>query len=184
MKKWNHYLCERCVGVTIARQDDEGVTPFMLRCRAKDVVVDGNLVHGCEGIAESCFYNCSQSNTQHPNVIFYRPTPEEAIAIINQMPSHHRAGMLEHYEKGGALLKEAKLEELTKMRTVIELERRLALYEALRAAVERYRKAGEKIVSTDSEEDVAAQIEFTEAESQLDDIRTKLTWPPSARGEK
>ena len=107
MKKWNHYLCEKCDGITIARQDNEGVTPFMLRCRAKDAMADGNLIHGCEGMAESCLYNCSQSNKQRPHVIFSRPAPEQAITIINQiMPVHHRAWMLEHYEKGGALLRE------------------------------------------------------------------------------
>lgn len=108
MNKWNHYTCEDCGGITIARHDDDGVTPFMLRCRIKDVKhSSGIIIPGCRGMAQSCFFNCSQDDNQKPHVIFYRPNAIDAITEINKSPKRNRAWELEHYEKGGALMKEA-----------------------------------------------------------------------------
>lgn len=107
MEKWNHYTCPECGGVTIARHDDEGVTPFMIRCRVKDVVsVTGNRAPGCKGMATSAFFACSQDDTQTPHVIFYRPKADEAIVEINKLPEHVRLAVLDHYTKGGSLMKE------------------------------------------------------------------------------
>ncbi len=106
MKKWNHYTCEKCGGVTIARHDDEGVTPFMIRCRAKDISRIGGINgHGCEGMASSNFFSGSQDDSQIPHVIFYRPSPMEAISAINKEPKRDRAWLLDHYQKGGSLMK-------------------------------------------------------------------------------
>jgi hypothetical protein len=108
MKKWNHYHCPMCGGVTIARHDDEGVTPFLLRGRAKDrVFASGVRVQGCHGMAQSSFFTESQADDQVPHVIFYRPAAIEAIAAINLEQKQHRAAMLEHYQNGGSLMREA-----------------------------------------------------------------------------
>ena len=107
MEKWNHYICPDCGGTTIARHDNEGVTPFLLRCRVKDLVdTNGNRFHGCEGMAESAMFMCSQADDQIPHVVFYRPDAAQAIADINKEPKRWRVAMLEHYQKGGSLLRE------------------------------------------------------------------------------
>lgn len=108
MKKWNHYHCPDCGGVTIARHDDEGVTPFLLRCRAKDIRTKGHTIQGCRGMAESSFFIGSQVDDQQPHVIFFRPSDAaEAIDAINKEPRRFRAAMLEHYRMGGSLMREA-----------------------------------------------------------------------------
>lgn len=99
MKKWNHYHCPVCKKITIARHDQEGVTPFMIRCRATD---------SCIGFATSCFFSCSQNNNQTPHVVFFRPSLEKALDFINQQPKEERAWLLDHYQKGGSLMKESK----------------------------------------------------------------------------
>lgn len=98
MKKWNHYICEKCNQVTVARHDQEGVTPFMLKCRAtKD----------CEGFAESCMFMGPQRENQTPHVVFYRPPSlTKAIEEINKEPEQNREWLLEHYTKGGSLMRE------------------------------------------------------------------------------
>lgn len=98
MKKWNHYHCPECNGVTIARHDDEGVTPFMLRCRATT---------SCSGMAQSCFFYCSQDDAQVPHVIFYRPATAQAIKDIRKSPKNERVWLMDHYSRGGSLMKEA-----------------------------------------------------------------------------
>lgn len=109
MKRWNHYVCPKCRGVTIAEHVDEGVTPFMLRCRVKDTKdASGNRVQGCNGMAESTFFSGSQDDAQVPHVIFYRPADAMvAIEEINKEPRRFREGLLDHYRRGGALLREA-----------------------------------------------------------------------------
>ena len=108
MKKWNHYVCPDCGGTTIARHDDEGVTPFLLRCRAKDVVTaQGHLIEGCNGMAQSNFFSGPQDDNQIPHVIFYRPCADVAVTEILKMPKRVQAAMLQHYQMGGSLLIEA-----------------------------------------------------------------------------
>ena len=110
MKKWNHYKCPKCGGITVARHDNEGVTPFLLRCRVKDTVTEkGHRIHGCDGMAESEFFNGSQAENQTPHVIFYRPSVDVAIVDILKMPKQYQAGMLEHYKMGGSLLIEVEM---------------------------------------------------------------------------
>lgn len=106
MKKWNHYTCETCGKVTVARHDDEGVTPFMLCCHASDEITPKARVRTCDGSAQSCFFDCDQSDTQTPHVIFYRPKNKmDAVTAINKEPKDGRAWYLEHYIKGGALMR-------------------------------------------------------------------------------
>lgn len=99
MEKWNHYVCPRCKGITIAKHEDEGVTPFFLNCRATP---------GCLGLAESRIYRCSQDDNQRPDVVWYRPASElearEEIARTVQAP--YREATLEHWRMGGALMRE------------------------------------------------------------------------------
>jgi len=101
MKKWNHYTCGTCGKVTVARHDDEGVTPFLIGCYAtKD----------CHGMSQSCFFDCDQSDDQQPHVIFYRPPLFDALDAIKKEPASARTWLLEHYSKGGALMRVAELE--------------------------------------------------------------------------
>jgi hypothetical protein len=97
MKKWNHYKCPECEGITVARHDNEGVTPFMLRCRVNA---------GCDGMARSCFFECSQEDEQTPHVIFFRPGEAEAAQFIKEQPYLEREWLADHYRKGGALMRE------------------------------------------------------------------------------
>lgn len=106
MKKWNHYTCDTCGKVTVARHDDEGVTPFIVGCHASDKVSEHARARTCKGFAQSCFFECDQSEGQVPHVIFYRPKkPDDAIAAINREPKTGREWLLEHYLKGGALMR-------------------------------------------------------------------------------
>jgi hypothetical protein len=109
MKTWNHYVCPDCGGTTIARHDDEGVTPFLIRCRAKDRKLAGVIPwKGCDGNAASTFFAGPQDTNQMPHVIFFRPTDAMAvIEFINTQPKRDREWLLEHYSKGGALMKDA-----------------------------------------------------------------------------
>ena len=110
-KKWNHYQCPECGGVTIARHDDEGTTPFMIRCRARDTSTpdkEGGFhrVSVCKGMAQSSFFRGSQDDNQVPHVIFYRPSIEQAILDINKGRLEHRDAMWVHYQQGGSLMRE------------------------------------------------------------------------------
>lgn len=68
MRKWNHYQCPLCRAVTVARHDAEGVTPFMIRCRATP---------GCSVMAESTFFAGPQNDDQVAHVIFFRPATRD-----------------------------------------------------------------------------------------------------------
>lgn len=96
--KWNHYTCEQCGRVTISRDDDEGVTPFMVRCRAS---------RGCEGAAISGMYRGSQDEMQVPHIIWWKPkTDVELEDAIRDYTYSVRAQMREHVRKGGLLPKD------------------------------------------------------------------------------
>lgn len=107
MKKWNHYTCDTCGKVTVARHDDEGVTPFIIGCHASDELSPNIRLRTCRGAAQSCMFDCDQSDNQTPHVIFYRPQkPEDAIDAINkEKDESSRAWLFEHYMKGGALMR-------------------------------------------------------------------------------
>ncbi len=108
MKKWNHYTCEKCGKVTVARHDDEGVTPFIINCHASDEVTASNTrIQTCRGAAQSCMFDCDQSDDQKPHVIFYRPEKaEDAVAeIAKEKNDATKVWLFEHYMKGGALMK-------------------------------------------------------------------------------
>lgn len=105
MKKWNHYTCDTCGKITIARHDDEGVTPFMIPCYAGAEITEKGRFPACQGTAKSCFFAGDQSDEQTPHIIFYRPPILDAIKAINKEPKRERAWWKEHYSKGGSLMK-------------------------------------------------------------------------------
>lgn len=83
----NAYVCHVCGGKTVTIDRDDGVTPFMIRCRAtKD----------CEAMAESSFYRCDP--TLVPTHEWYRPGAAEIGAAT--------PAMRQHYEMGGLGLRE------------------------------------------------------------------------------
>lgn len=109
MNKWNHYICEECGGTTTARHDDEGVTPFMVRCRAKD-----NEPRRCRGYASSTFFSGPQNEDQVAHIVFFRPrTEEEAVEAIKKEPKRFRDAIIDHYRQGGALMRDEWKEALT-----------------------------------------------------------------------
>lgn len=78
----------------------------MLCCHASDEITPKARVRTCDGSAQSCFFDCDQSDTQTPHVIFYRPKNKmDAVTAINKEPKDGRAWYLEHYIKGGALMR-------------------------------------------------------------------------------
>jgi len=103
-RPFNHYICQKCRRPTIAKHEDEGVTPATLTCRATP---------GCLGLAVSTFYTGSQNPKQVPHIIWFRPaTYEDAVQWINEhVFRKHRVDVLEHYEQGGALWREVLTKE-------------------------------------------------------------------------
>lgn len=78
----------------------------MIGCHASDHVTSKTRVRSCRGIAHSSFFSGDQSDAQKPHVIFYRPTdPVAAIAAVNKENSKAREWYLEHYMKGGSLMR-------------------------------------------------------------------------------
>lgn len=92
----NVYICDECGGETVTVDVDEGVTPYMLRCRAegKEPTEDS-----CPGFAKSSMYRPMMPYPP-PKWIFYRPTTEE---IEKAEP-----GMKKHAENGGLFLRPVK----------------------------------------------------------------------------
>lgn len=89
----NVYTCNKCKGRTVTIDIDEGVTPFMLNCRASGDE------ETCNGMAESSFYN-NPLNLE-PQWEWYRPdTIERANSSI---------GMREHANKGGLFIRKRRI---------------------------------------------------------------------------
>lgn len=89
----NVYVCPACHGAMVTKDVDEGVTPFMLRCR---------VTPGCKEFARSCFYNPGNFPAGldlTPRWEWYKPSPEETRAMD--------APMREHIDKGGLALRPA-----------------------------------------------------------------------------
>lgn len=97
MKTWNHYICQKCKGITVAKHETDGVTPFGVQCRAR---------YGCDGLASSLLFRCSQDDRQIPHIIFYRPPKKLAMEFIQAIENpHQRAWYKDHYENGGSLMR-------------------------------------------------------------------------------
>jgi len=82
--RMNLYTCNTCRGEVVTIDTDEGVTPFMISCRATS---------GCKGVMQSNFYHCDPSRVAQFE--WYRP---ETIKGLDQWTQ-------EHVKKGGLLLR-------------------------------------------------------------------------------
>lgn len=83
LNKINTYVCNTCKESIVTVDRDEGVTPFMLACRATD---------GCSGMMQSSMYLCNQSVA--PAWEWYRPLNLKGLD----------EGTRDHVSKGGLLL--------------------------------------------------------------------------------
>jgi hypothetical protein len=81
----NRYTCQSCGGVIITIDRDEGVTPFMLACRAKP---------GCKGEMYSSFYRDVKGE---PTFEWRKPTPDEYAKASPFMQQHFEMGGLDIY---------------------------------------------------------------------------------------
>lgn len=94
--KFNHYSCPRCGKLTISYDVDEGVTPYLFRCRTTP---------GCKGTAESRYYLGPQDPEQQPHVRWFRPASLEAALAHVRASGHaeevYMRAYQQHYELGG-----------------------------------------------------------------------------------
>lgn len=81
----NRYTCRKCGGKIVTQDVDEGVTPFMLRCRA---------TKGCIGSMESSCYRGVGAD-EVPDFIWRKPTPEEYRRATVDMKDHFDQGGLD-----------------------------------------------------------------------------------------
>lgn len=84
----NPYVCKECGGVTNTIHVNDGVTPFMLDCRATD---------GCKGMATSSFYPRGPRPARIPAPTWEWYTPGADQPLKN--------GERYHVEQGGVLLR-------------------------------------------------------------------------------
>jgi hypothetical protein len=82
--KKNLYHCDTCQKEIVTIDSDNGVTPFMLLCRATP---------RCNGMMTSSFYKCNQSLVA--TFEFYRPETIKGLDRATQ----------EHVKQGGLLLR-------------------------------------------------------------------------------
>ncbi|HUD74796.1 MAG TPA: hypothetical protein VMQ76_06965 [Terracidiphilus sp.] len=94
----NVYTCQKCGGLTVTVDIDEGVTPFMIGCRASGNETD------CNGDAYSAFYpkGPRPPHIPKPSWEWYKPSDKE----VNSFPESWR----DHYRKGGLHLRKISLE--------------------------------------------------------------------------
>lgn len=89
MFKRNSYQCTTCRGIVFTEDRDEGVTPFMLDCRATEE---------CHGDMHSAFYRLpEQAALVRPHYVWRKPTSEEYAAMSKDMKFHIDQGGLEIY---------------------------------------------------------------------------------------
>lgn len=119
----NVYVCQKCGGHTVTVDVDEGVTPFMIGCHAKETDVhpaeSGNkafeelldrelgvriksknlLKVKCDGMAESSFYPRGPRPPWigEPKWEWYKPDPDEVSKMSRSAQ--------EHVGKGGLLMR-------------------------------------------------------------------------------
>lgn len=84
-RRINVYTCEKCGGRTVTMHIHEGVTPFMLGCRASGKEGD------CDGAAMSAFYRVSP--LLKPEWEWFKPVGSEYNKLNDAMK--------EHVDKGG-----------------------------------------------------------------------------------
>ena len=84
----NRYTCQTCGGQTITIDRDEGVTPFMMLCRATPE---------CKGHSYSSFY---RDVIGTPTYEWRKATPEEYAASSPAMRQHFDMGGLDLHKIG------------------------------------------------------------------------------------
>ncbi len=90
----NIYTCPKCGGQTVTIDVDEGVTPFMLRCRATGQEGD------CDGMAQSCWYRVP-ADSPEPQWEWFKPCGSEYQKLSRQMRDHVDKGGLDIRRKRG-----------------------------------------------------------------------------------
>lgn len=90
----NGWLCKKCSRLTIVIHRDEGVTPFVLACRA-DGFDPTHPMSSCDGFGESCGYPVDPP-PRPPEWEFYRPDDRELQLLDQKHP-----GMWFHVKNGG-----------------------------------------------------------------------------------
>lgn len=88
----NEYVCEKCGKSTVTINGEEGVTPFVIACRADWPASN------CDGMSQSRFYR--GTDNLDPQWEWHRPTPEECREKEKEAP-----GLTEHVERGGLVLR-------------------------------------------------------------------------------
>lgn len=83
----NCYTCTTCGGQIVTVDRDEGVTPFMVRCRVRK---------GCSGTMHSSFYTNVPASLQ-PEYEWRKPTKTEYLRL-------DKATRVDHVDRGGLLL--------------------------------------------------------------------------------
>ena len=99
----NMYTCRECHGNIVTVDRDEGVTPFMLKCRAWP---------GCGGPMQSHFYR-GVTERETPTYEWFKPTDLTGLD----------EGMREHVERGGLVLRKIEKGEQTNERKRENAER-------------------------------------------------------------
>lgn len=82
--KKNVYVCQTCRKKIVTIDIDEGVTPFMIDCKA---------TKECNGTMYSSFYSVDQ--LLEPEFEWYKPTS------FDHYPEEYRENMIKHVEDGG-----------------------------------------------------------------------------------
>lgn len=83
--KVNVYKCEECGHETVTVNRDEGVTPFMIKCRAMNGVT-------CKAMARSLMYRVNQN--RRPDWEWYRPDDAELTTKTEEEAAHVKRGGL------------------------------------------------------------------------------------------
>ena len=76
----NVYVCDLCNQRIVTLDQDEGVTPMFIKCRATEQ---------CSGTMVSMMYRVME-----PKFIWRKPTPEEYLKLEPAMQAHVRSGGL------------------------------------------------------------------------------------------
>jgi hypothetical protein len=90
----NVYTCRKCGGKTITIDIHDGVTPFMLGCRASGEEGD------CNGMAESSFYRVP-TDTPPAEWEWFKPEGTEYRKLSREMREHVDKGGLDIRKIGG-----------------------------------------------------------------------------------
>lgn len=117
------YRCRKCGGQIVTMDVDQGVTPFLIGCRA-DADCDGNM--------ESSFYRIPNNPRNIVNFIWRKATAKEITRMDGWSQQHaEQGGLFLHPNKGEAEACYAEMHEAHKWR---ELEEAINAQQAAQAA--------------------------------------------------